>query len=64
MDVAIIINCMWNVNWIFFLFFSIVNENGASIYSGSAQAKKEMPDLDINIISAGMLCYFAEILIY
>lgn len=33
--------------------YTIVNESGASIYSCSAEAKKEFPTLDPNIISAG-----------
>lgn len=36
------------------LFFSIVSEAGASIYSVSPEASKEMPDLDPNLRSAGM----------
>ena len=32
---------------------SIVNEAGASIYSASDDAKKELPDLDISIRGAG-----------
>ncbi|KAJ8967307.1 hypothetical protein NQ317_013776 [Molorchus minor] len=32
--------------------YTIVNEDGASIYSCSPEAKKEFPDLDTNIISA------------
>ena len=34
------------------IFFSIVNENGASIYSVTEDAKKELPDLDPNLRSA------------
>lgn len=37
--------------------YCIVSEQGASIYSCSQNAKKEFPDLDPNIISAGMKCY-------
>lgn len=33
--------------------YTIVSEDGASIYSCSAEAKKEFPKLDTNIISAG-----------
>lgn len=33
--------------------YTIVNEDGASIYSCSPEAKKEFPDLDTNIVSAG-----------
>ena len=36
-----------------FLDFSIVNENGASIYSASVEAKKELPGLDITVRGAG-----------
>lgn len=32
--------------------YCIVNEQGASIYSCSEEARKEFPDLDINVISA------------
>lgn len=32
--------------------YCVVNENGASIYSCSDVAKREFPDMDINIISA------------
>ena len=43
------------VFWLFaILFFSIVSEAGASIYSVSPEASKEMPDLDPNLRSAGM----------
>lgn len=34
--------------------YTIVSEDGASIYSCSAEAKKEFPKLDTNIISAGI----------
>lgn len=45
------------VFWLFaILFFSIVSEAGASIYSVSPEASKEMPDLDPNLRSAGMKC--------
>lgn len=37
------------------LFPSITNEAGASVYSVSTEAVKEMPDLDPNLRSAGML---------
>lgn len=33
--------------------YCIVNEQGTSIYSCSDLAKKEFPDLDVNLISAG-----------
>lgn len=33
--------------------YTIVNEDGASIYSCGSEAKKEFPNLDTNIISAG-----------
>jgi uncharacterized protein len=33
--------------------FSIVSEAGASVYSASEQAQKEMPDLDISVRGAG-----------
>lgn len=33
--------------------YTIVSEDGASIYSCSAEARKEFPKLDTNIISAG-----------
>jgi transcriptional accessory protein Tex/SPT6 len=33
--------------------FTIVNEQGASIYSCSPVAQKEFPDTDPNVISAG-----------
>lgn len=46
------------VFWLFSgLFFSIVSEAGASIYSVSPEAAKEMPDLDPNLRSAGMEVY-------
>lgn len=32
--------------------YTIINEDGASIYSCSPEAKKEFPNLDVNIISA------------
>lgn len=32
--------------------YTIVNEDGASIYSCSAEARKEFPDLDVNVIGA------------
>ena len=35
------------------LTFSIVSESGASIYSASDLAKKEMPELDISLRGAG-----------
>lgn len=38
-------------------FSSITNEAGASIYSVSPEAVKEMPDMDPNLRSAGMLAY-------
>lgn len=34
--------------------YSIVNENGASIYSCSDVAAKEFPKMDMNEISAGL----------
>jgi len=34
------------------MIFSIVNENGASIYSVTEDANKELPDLDPNLRSA------------
>lgn len=34
--------------------YSIVNENGASIYSCSTVATKEFPNMDMNLISAGL----------
>lgn len=34
--------------------YTIVREEGASIYSCSTEAKKEFPKTDPNIISAGM----------
>ena len=33
---------------------SIVGEEGASIYSVSEEAEKEMPNLDVNLRSAGI----------
>lgn len=33
--------------------YSIVTEQGASIYSCGDIAKKEFPDMDVNLISAG-----------
>ncbi len=36
-----------------FVLFSIVSEDGASIYSVSEEAQKEMPNLDVNLRSAG-----------
>lgn len=36
--------------------YSIVTEQGASIYSCGDIAKKEFPDLDVNLISAGNCC--------
>lgn len=38
----------------FFVSSSITNEAGASIYSVSPEAVKEMPDLDPNLRSAGI----------
>lgn len=35
--------------------YCIVNEQGASIYSCGDIAKKEFPNLDVNLISAGMV---------
>ena len=35
-------------------FYSIVNEAGASVYSASDEAKKELPDLDISLRGAGV----------
>jgi hypothetical protein len=35
--------------------FSIVSEAGASIYSASEQAQKELPDLDVSVRGAGKL---------
>jgi len=40
------------------MLFSIVNESGASIYSASDEAIKEMPDLDITVRGAGNLCFY------
>jgi hypothetical protein len=37
-------------------FSSIVSEDGASIYSVSEEAQKEMPNLDVNLRSAGTEC--------
>ncbi len=37
------------------LIFSIVSESGASIYSASDIAKKELPDLDVTLRGAGMI---------
>lgn len=34
--------------------YSIVTEQGASIYSCGDVARKEFPDLDVNLISAGI----------
>lgn len=34
--------------------YSIVREDGASIYSVSEDANKEMPNLDVNLRSAGL----------
>lgn len=38
--------------------YCIVNEQGTSIYSCSDLAKKEFPQLDVNLISAGKLNLF------
>lgn len=35
--------------------YCIVSENGASIYSCGAIAKKEFPDMDVNLISAASI---------
>lgn len=54
---VVLFSCV--VFWLFFiLFFSIVSEAGASIYSVSPEAAKEMPDLDPNLRSAGMKCIY------
>ena len=37
-----------------------MNEAGASIYSASDDAKKEMPDLDINIRGAGRILFISK----
>lgn len=36
--------------------YTIVSEQGASIYSCSEEAKSEFPDMDPNLISAGKAC--------
>lgn len=47
-------------DWGFFsLPYSITNEAGASIYSVSPEACKEMPDLDPNLRSAGNYWLFS-----
>ena len=43
----------WENNVPTFYLFSIVSEAGASIYSVSPEANKEMPGLDPNLRSAG-----------
>lgn len=44
---------------------SIVDEGGASIYSVSDEAQKELPDLDPTLRGAGMLlCVFDSALFY
>ena len=40
------------------LTFSIVSESGASIYSASDLAKKEMPELDISLRGAGEFDFY------
>lgn len=42
--------------------YSIVTEQGASIYSCGDIAKKEFPDLDVNLISAGKYIYIYRII--
>lgn len=44
--------------------FSIVKEDGASIYSCSDLAKAELPDLDLTLRGAGTNSQFAGPLIY
>lgn len=44
--------------------YSIVTEQGASIYSCGDIAKKEFPDLDVNLISAGIESDLAVISFY
>lgn len=45
-------------------FYSIVSEDGASIYSVSQEAENEMPSLDVNLRSAGLyftISFFKDI---
>lgn len=42
--------------------YSIVTEQGASIYSCGEIAKKEFPDMDVNLISAGKQHSICELL--
>lgn len=44
---------VWKMIFPFFCLLSIVSEAGASIYSVSPEANKEMPGLDPNLRSAG-----------
>lgn len=40
--------------------YSIVTEQGVSIYSCGDVARKEFPDLDVNLISAGISYYILK----
>lgn len=44
--------------------YSIVTEQGASIYSCGEVARKEFPDLDVNLISAGMFAFSLYFWVY
>lgn len=45
--------CINYIDHIFLSIYSIVSESGASIYSVSDAAQKEMPDLDPSLRGAG-----------
>lgn len=51
-------NLLGNLLQSVFVFSSITDEAGASIYSVSPEAVKEMPDLDPNLRSAGDYIFF------
>ena len=51
--IIIIINIICSLSDEALFYFSIVNEDGASIYSVSDEAQKEMPNLDPNDRGAG-----------
>lgn len=58
-DTMTVTNCMYDFTYERIICFSIVSEDGASIYSASPEAEAELPSLDITLRGAGKYLPFS-----
>ena len=58
-DTMTVTNCMYDFTYLMIICFSIVSEDGASIYSASPEAEAELPSLDITLRGAGKYLPFS-----